>query len=95
VGALRIAKESVPLARFKAQAARILRDARARHRAVILTQKGENIGIIVPPEEFERLQERERLVQAVAEGLADVRAGRVVTDKELARDLDREFGPLR
>ncbi len=95
MGALRIAKDSVPLGRFKTRAAQILRQARTRHRAVILTQKGERVGVIVPPDEFERLQERERLVRAVAEGLADVKAGRTVSDKQLARDLDREFGRLR
>ncbi len=32
--------------------------------------------------------------EAVAQGLADVRAGRVISDEELLKQLDAEFGPL-
>jgi predicted transcriptional regulator len=38
--------------------------------------------------------ERERFVEAVEEGLADAEAGRVISDEELGRLLDEEFGPL-
>ncbi len=95
MGSLRVAKEPVPLGRFKSRAAAILREAKSRRRAVILTDKGKRVGILVPPEEFERLQEREKLVRAVAEGLEDVKRGRTIPDRQLARDLDREFGRLR
>jgi predicted transcriptional regulator/AraC-like DNA-binding protein len=38
--------------------------------------------------------ERERFVETVEEGLADAEAGRVISDEELGRLLDEEFGPL-
>lgn len=38
--------------------------------------------------------ERERFVEAVEEGRADAEAGRVISDEELGRLLDEEFGPL-
>ncbi len=35
-----------------------------------------------------------RVLDAIEQGLADVRAGNIVDDDELARQLDQEFGPL-
>ena len=51
---------------------------------------------IVPitPEDFDRIQERSRFLDAVREGLADSEAGRLIDDDELGAELDAEFGPL-
>jgi predicted transcriptional regulator len=38
--------------------------------------------------------ERDRFLEAVEEGLADAKAGRVISDEELGRCLDKELGPL-
>ena len=40
------------------------------------------------------MRERQAFLEAVAQGLADVQAGRVVSDEELSKQLDAEFGPL-
>ena len=47
---------------------------------------------MITPEEFDRLYERERFVEAVGKGLADAEAGRVVDDEALSGELDAEFG---
>ncbi|NOY92752.1 MAG: hypothetical protein GXP55_16300 [Deltaproteobacteria bacterium] len=47
------------------------------------------------PEEFDRMRERQAFLEAVAQGLADMQAGRVITDDELRMRLDAEFGPLQ
>ena len=38
--------------------------------------------------------ERQTFLEGVAQGLADVQAGRVISDKELRKQLDAEFGAL-
>ncbi len=44
-------------------------------------------------EELERA-ERARFLAGLQEGLADMEAGRVISDEELERNLDAWFGPL-
>jgi len=46
------------------------------------------------PGEFDRIRERQAFLEAVAQGLTDLQAGRVVSDEELRIQLDAEFGPL-
>ena len=55
-------------------------------------QNGKPTAVLITPEEFDRLHERDRFLEAVREGLADSEAGRVVEDKVLTRELDAAFG---
>ena len=87
---VQIAEDIVPLADFKAQASRLFRQLRREQRPVIITQNGKPAAVLITPEEFDRMQERERFLDAVREGLADSEAGRLIDDSE----LDAELGPL-
>ncbi len=51
--------------------------------------------VIVTPDEFDRHRERDRFVSAVREGMADAEAGRAVSDVELLKELEVEFGSLK
>lgn len=91
---IQIAEDVVPLADFKAHASRLFRQIREQQRPVVITQNGKPAAVLITPEEFDRMQERERFVAAVEEGLADAEAGRLIDDDQLGADLDRELGPL-
>jgi antitoxin YefM len=54
---------------------------------VVITQNGEPAGVLLSPEEFDRIVERERFLSDVAAGVADLDAGRTVTTDELKRRL--------
>ncbi len=92
--AVQIAEDIIPLAEFKAQASQLLRQLRREQRPVIITQNGKPAAVVITPEDFDRIQERGRFLDAVREGLADSEAGRLIEDDELGAELDAEFGPL-
>ncbi len=91
---VQIAEDIVPLADFKAQASRLFRQLRREQRPVIITQNGKPAAVLITPEEFDRIQERNRFLEAVREGLADSEAGRLIDDSDLDAHLDGELGPL-
>ena len=91
---LMVAEDILPLGEFKARAARILKDLRERRNPLVITQNGRPACVVMSPEEFDRMRERQAFLEAVAQGVADVQAGRVVSDEELRKQLDAEFGPL-
>ncbi len=90
---IQVAEDIIPLADFKTHAARLFRQLRAEQRPVIITQNGKPAAVLITPEEFDKIRERERFVKAVQVGLADSDSGRLIDDEELGADLDREFGP--
>jgi prevent-host-death family protein len=89
---LQISEDIVPIARFKAHLSEIVRGLRTRRRPVVVTQNGEPAAVVLSPEEFDRLAYHARLVDAVEDGLADASAGRVISDAELERIVDRRYG---
>ncbi|MCP3867565.1 MAG: type II toxin-antitoxin system prevent-host-death family antitoxin [Gammaproteobacteria bacterium] len=91
---MQIAEDILPIADFKARASQVVRQLRKKKRPVVITQNGKPAAVLLAPEEFDRLAERERFLQAIDEGLADAAAGRVISDEELGHQLDKHFGPL-
>lgn len=84
---LQISKDIVPLGEFKAGAAQILKRLAGSRSPLVLTQNGRPAAVMLSPQEFDRLRERERFLESVAMGLADAEAGRVVDTDELRRRL--------
>ncbi len=85
----------VPLGRFKNQASRYFRQVREGGAPVVVTHHGQAAGVVISPEDFDRFSERERFVAAVEEGLADVKAGRTISNEELTREFRRRFAKPR
>lgn len=84
---LRVSQDIVPMAEFKSQAAHWFRRVAENDQPVVITQNGKPAGVLLSPAEFDRLVERQRFLQAVAAGVADIEAGRVVATDELKRRL--------
>jgi prevent-host-death family protein len=92
---LLLSEDIVPINEFKAQASSVLRKMRQSQRPVVITQNGRPAAVLITPEEFDQMREREHFMAAVREGLADSEAGRVLEDEEVERLLDEEFGSLK
>ena len=89
---LQVSQDIVPLARFKTQASQIFRQMHDEQRPVVVTQNGQPAAVLITPEEFDRLQEHDRFLEAVRDGLADSEAGRLLDDETLAAELDSALG---
>ncbi len=89
------AEDIVPLADFKARTSQLLRKLREGQRPLIITQNGKPTAVLITPDEFDRIRERDRFSEAVSAGLADSAADRLIDDEELDAELDAEFGPLK
>lgn len=87
-----ISEDILPIGEFKTHAARVLRRLREDQRPIVITQNGKPAGVLITPEEFDSLREREHFVQSVQSGLADSETKRVIDDTALARGLEAEFG---
>jgi len=89
---LQISEDILPIGEFKTRASQVLRKLREAQRPIVITQNGKPTAVLITPEEFDRLHERDRFLEAVREGLADSEASRVVEDKVLTRELDAALG---
>jgi prevent-host-death family protein len=90
--ALHLSEDVLPLGDFKTHASSVLRRLKDSQRPVVITQNGRPAAVLITPEEFDRMHERDSFLAAVREGLADAEAGRLVEDAEVERMLLAEFG---
>jgi prevent-host-death family protein len=90
---VQLSEDVLPVGEFKAHLAQTLQKLRDFDRPIVITQNGKPAAVMVSPKEFDRLQERERFLDAVREGLSDSEAGHLIPDKDLDRQLTAEFGP--
>ncbi|MBW2263414.1 MAG: type II toxin-antitoxin system Phd/YefM family antitoxin [Deltaproteobacteria bacterium] len=87
---LNVSEDIIPLGQFKARAARIIKDLADRANPLVITQNGRPAFVVMSPAEFDRMRERQAFLEAVAQGLADVEAGRVISDEDLRKQIDDE-----
>jgi len=85
---LQLAGDILPLGEFKTQASRVLRQLHDSNRPVVITQNGRPAAVLITPEEFDRMQDRDRFLSAIREGIEDADAGRVVDDADLEGALE-------
>ena len=77
----------VPLGEFKAQAAKLLKRIGESGQPMVITQNGRPTGVLMSPQEYDRMQERQRFLESIAAGLADAESGRTMTTVELRERL--------
>jgi prevent-host-death family protein len=86
---VRVSEDIVPVSDFKAQAADWLKRVASTGQPVVITQNGKAAGVLVSPAEFDRLSERVRLLEAIDAGLADEKAGRLVSHEAVVAEMKR------
>jgi prevent-host-death family protein len=85
---LHISEDILAIGEVKAQLSRVLRQLHETQRPIVVTQNGRPAAVLITPDEFDRLRELDRFLDAVHEGLADSEAGRVINDASLTAELD-------
>lgn len=86
-----MAKDTISVGDLKSKTTQALSRLRKGHKPIIITEGGEPTAVLITLEDFERLHEHDRFVEAVREGLADSEAGRVVDDETFSREIDTEL----
>lgn len=71
-----------PAAELRAKAEDLLRQVLETRRPIVLTQEGKGAAVLVDVDSFQSLLEELELLRDVHTGLADVEAGRVVSQEE-------------
>ncbi|HEV7556670.1 MAG TPA: hypothetical protein VGO00_14495 [Kofleriaceae bacterium] len=78
-GPLRI----MPIAELKAHLSEVVRGLVTRARPLVITLNGKS--------EYDRICYRTRFLEGIAEGLADVAAGRSISDEALGRRVEQRY----
>lgn len=88
-----VVAKTIPLSEARARLSELLDELESRHEHVVITRKGRPVAVLVPTAEYDAMEETlevlhdDQLLEALKESEQDVRAGRLVSLKDLRRDL--------
>jgi prevent-host-death family protein len=85
----------MPIGKFKARASEMVHRVGRDKRPLVITLNGEPAAVLISTDDYDRQQYAQRVREAIGQGLADVEAGRLVSDDELGRWADSKFGKLK
>jgi len=80
-----ISEDIVPIGEFKAHAAQWVKRMKATGQPLIITQNGKPAVVMISPEDYDRVLEKERFFTSIATGLADVESGNTYSTEELKK----------
>jgi len=88
---LQTAEDIIPIAELKASMSEIVRGLDERPRPLVVTLNGKPAAVVMSPREYDLLSYKSRFIEAVNEGLADVKAGRTYDADQVFAELENEL----
>ncbi len=85
---MRVNEDIKPVTYMKTRAAELLRTVVETRRPVVITQNGEPRGVLLDVASYQELRDAVLLLKLVAQGEADVQAGRTVPQEDLFTALE-------
>ena len=82
-----MASEIISLTEFKAKAAQVLAEIKARQHTVVLTQNGRATVVVQDYEAHQRLQDALLMLKLVSQGEADLAAGRTTPQRQVFANI--------
>lgn len=83
----KVAEGIVPLGEFKSKASALIKNLKERSGPIVITQNGRPAAVVMSPEDYDRLQDQRRRLEAVSLGLSDAIAGRTVDHAKVSEWL--------
>jgi len=83
----RFSQDVVPLSDLKINPGKIVNRAKDTHRPILLTSRGRGVAIVQGLAEYEIHEEEREFVKAIAQGLMDVKDGKVLSLDEAKKRL--------
>ena len=84
---MRIEHDVRPVTYMKTKAAELLRSVDESRRPVVITQSGEPKGVLMDFTSYRELREATLLLRLLAQGEADVRQGKTLTQEQVFKSL--------
>jgi prevent-host-death family protein len=80
-----------PVTQMKTRAAELLRTVDETRRPIVITQNGKPRGVLIDYESYQATREATLLLKLLAQGEADVRAGRLSSQEDVFEDARRRI----
>ncbi|TPQ24380.1 type II toxin-antitoxin system Phd/YefM family antitoxin [Methylomonas koyamae] len=84
---IKFSEDVIPLSDLKVNPGKVVNQVKETHRPVLLTSRGRGVAVVQDLDDYEKNQEELAFMKAVAQGLMDVKNGRVMELAEVKAKL--------
>jgi len=88
---LNISEDIVPVSEFKTGISKWLKSIREENHPVIITQNGKPAGVLITPEEYDKLSYQQQFIESIERGERDIESGKTYTTDEV-KNIIKESG---
>ena len=91
---MKLSRDIQSLSVFKRDTAKFLKQMKKTGQPIVLTVNGKAAAVVLDPDEYEYLREKDRreTVAAVKRGIADAEAGRVTDAETFFKEFEKKHG---
>ncbi|MBU1052788.1 MAG: type II toxin-antitoxin system Phd/YefM family antitoxin [Proteobacteria bacterium] len=86
---INVANDIVPVAEFKVQVSKYLKNIKTTGRPMVITQNGKPAGVLLTPDDFEELIYQKSLMESISRGISDLEKGNIFTTEQLRAELEK------
>ncbi len=90
-----ISNDIIPVGQFKSGLAKYLSEVQKKRNSLIITQNGKPAGVLISPEEFDKLRQTKLFIDSISRGLSDSDNGNVFTTSQIKRELKKAAGKIK
>jgi len=83
----KFSRDVVPLSDLKINPGKIINQTKDTHRPILLTSRGRGVAVVQGLDEYENLEEESAFMKAVAQGLMEIKEGKVQELKAAKKKL--------
>lgn len=83
----KFSEDVIPLSDLKINPGRVVNQVKETHRPVLLTSRGRGVAVVQDLDDYEKNQEERAFMKAIAQGLMDVKNGKVLELSEVKSKL--------
>ncbi|MBU4444485.1 MAG: type II toxin-antitoxin system Phd/YefM family antitoxin [Candidatus Marinimicrobia bacterium] len=84
---INISQDIVPVGEFKTGISKWLRTIRDRNHPIVITQNGRPAGVLITPEEYDKLVYNKTFTESINRGIQDIKSGNIFTTSELKNKI--------
>ena len=85
--AINISQDIIPVGEFKTGISKWLRSIRDKNRPIVITQNGRPAGVLISPEEYDKLVYNKMFTESINHGIQDIKSGNIFSTSELKNKL--------
>jgi prevent-host-death family protein len=89
---MKLNEDIKPVSYLKAHTADMLLQVNETQRPIFVTQHGEAKAVLIDAQSYESMRKAIGLLKLLAQGEADVRAGRLIDQAKMFAEMDKQWG---